>query len=239
MILDEVPQEWQTAIGAQSFSGAELDLLYDELNNLYSLAQAGTGTFVFPDPGHVFRALCLTPPDQVRVVILGKDPYPQAHPGLNPPRQGVADGLAFSSAGLWPQASLTPLLWNLWESGLQTEPPCGADLEIWARRGVLLLNASPIFANISINRTLRTQLRSFTQAVLAHCAALTDRTAFLILGSDAWDVANPILSRLPPEQVIRARHPSRPPWPGPKDLTEPFVALNTFLGTRQVDWSLR
>lgn len=238
MKLDELPQEWQSAIDVHSFHALDMDLLNEALSQLYFPRQAGKRPFIAPDPTDVFRAFRLTLPDQVRVVILGKDPYPQEHPDPSPPRRGVADGLAFSSAGLWPQASLTPLLWNLRKSGLQTEAPCGADLQAWADRGVLLLNAALVYSDSSIDHALRGVFCDFTRAVLAHCVSLAEPPAFLILGSDAWATACPILGSLSPEQVIRARHPSRPPWPGPKDQAKPFVALNNFLGSRRVDWRL-
>jgi len=238
MKLDELPQEWQSAIDVYSFHSLEMDLLNEALSQLYFPRRVGKRSFIAPDPTDVFRAFRLTLPDQVRVVILGKDPYPQEHPDPSPMRRGVADGLAFSSAGLWPQASLTPLLWNLRKSGLQTEAPCGADLQAWAKRGVLLLNATLVYSDTPIDHASRGVFRGFMRAVLAHCVSLPEPPAFLILGSDAWATARPILGSLPPEQVICARHPSRPPWPGPKDRAEPFVALNAFLGARRVDWGL-
>lgn len=239
MRFGELPASWRTALAACSFGEGEVDLLYGGLDRAVSpLPQGVVSSFATPDRGLVFRALHLVLPDEVRVVILGKDPYPQAHPDPRPQRRGVADGLAFSSAGLWPQASLVPLLWNLRRSGLQTEAPCDADLEVWARRGVLLLNASLVYADTPIDLPLRNSLRDFCRAVLAHCAALAARPAFLVLGGDAWKVAKPILGNLPPEQVVRTKHPSRPPWPGPRDPAEPFVAVNAFLGARQVDWNL-
>ena len=239
MSFAELPASWRTALAARSFGDAELDLLYDGLDRVLSPPSQGVvPSFAAPDRGLVFRALHLVLPDEARVVILGKDPYPQAHPDPHPPRRGVADGLAFSSAGLWPQPSLAPLLWNLRRSGLQTEAPCGADLEVWARRGVLLLNASLVYADTPIDLSLRNSLRDFCRAVLAHCAALAERPAFLVLGGDAWKVAKPMLGNLPPEQVVRTKHPSRPPWPALHDPAEPFIAVNAFLGARQVDWNL-
>lgn len=239
MSFGELPEGWRTALDARPFGDAELDLLYDGLDRVLSPPPPGVvSSFTAPDRELVFRAFHLTSPDEVRVVVLGQDPYPQVHPDPNPPRRGVADGLAFSSAGLWPQPSLVPLLWNLRRSGLQTEAPCGADLEIWAKRGVLLLNASLAYASGSIEASLQVSLRDFSRAVLAHCVSLADQPAFLILGGKAWDIAKPILGSLPPEQVVRTGHPSRLPWPRPVDPAEPFAELNHFLGERQVSWSL-
>lgn len=89
---------------------------------------------------------------------------------------------------------MVPLLWNLRKTGLQTQAPCGADLEAWAKRGVLLLNASLVYATAPLEVALQRSLRSFSRAVLAHCTSLTDQPAFLIFGSKAWDLAKPILN---------------------------------------------
>lgn len=239
MSYGELPERWRIALEARSFGAAARSVLYGGLDRVLSPSpQGGASSFAVPDRGLVFRALHLTSPDDVRVVILGQDPYPQAHPDPNPPRRGVADGLAFSSAGLWPQPSLAPLLWNLRQSGLQKEAPCGADLAKWASRGVLLLNTSLVYASTPFESYLRDSLRDFSRAVLAHCAALAERPAFLILGGAAWKTAKSTLRNLPPAQVVRTRHPSRPPWPGPQDPAQPFVELNRFLGARGVDWNL-
>jgi uracil-DNA glycosylase len=83
-----------------------------------------------PAPGHLFRALALTPRPSVRVVILGQDPYPT---------RGRATGLAFSfPAGLPPRDSLRNILT---EVAADTGQPKGnGDLSAWAEQGVLLLN---------------------------------------------------------------------------------------------------
>lgn len=85
-----------------------------------------------PGPDRVFAALALTPPERVRVVILGQDPYPTP---------GHANGLAFS---VTPETALPRSLANIYkemDSDLGATPSNG-DLSHWARQGVLLLNTS-------------------------------------------------------------------------------------------------
>src|SRR5690606_17922705 len=82
-----------------------------------------------PGPARVFAALELTPPEQVRVVILGQDPYPTP---------GHATGLAFS---VTPETALPRSLRNIYaemREDIGAAPPNG-DLSHWARQGVLLL----------------------------------------------------------------------------------------------------
>ncbi len=87
---------------------------------------------VLPAPGQVFAALEMTQPEDVRVVILGQDPYPTP---------GHAHGLAFSA-----EATVRPLprsLGNIYKemrADLGAAPE-NADLRFWARQGVLLLNS--------------------------------------------------------------------------------------------------
>ena len=88
---------------------------------------------VYPPHDEVFRALHLTPYDEVRVMILGQDPYHGP---------GQANGLAFSVAdGIDVPPSLRNIYTEL-ESDLGIAPPRHGNLEAWARSGVLLLNAT-------------------------------------------------------------------------------------------------
>lgn len=91
-----------------------------------------SGVDFLPGPAAIFRALAVTPPEQVRVVILGQDPYPTP---------GHADGLAFS---VTPETPLPRSLKNIFKEmrdDLGAVPDNG-DLGHWARQGVLLLNTS-------------------------------------------------------------------------------------------------
>jgi len=86
---------------------------------------------VFPAPDRVFAALERTPPDAVRAVILGQDPYPTA---------GHANGLSFSVApDVRPLPRSLANIYKEMESDLGMHPETG-DLGGWADRGVLLLN---------------------------------------------------------------------------------------------------
>ena len=86
---------------------------------------------IYPRREHLFRALALAPPESIKVVILGQDPY-HGH--------GQAHGLCFSVP---PLTQFPPSLRNIFkelEADLGQPPPLSGDLEAWARQGVLLLN---------------------------------------------------------------------------------------------------
>src|SRR3989344_4552296 len=91
------------------------------------------GKIIYPPHHEIFNALKLTPYEQVKVVIIGQDPY-------HGPSQ--AHGLAFSvKQGVPPPPSLGNIYKEL-ESDLHIPHPQDGCLEKWARQGVLLLNAS-------------------------------------------------------------------------------------------------
>jgi uracil-DNA glycosylase len=98
----------------------------------FLLAEREGGKRIFPKASNWFRALDLTPPEDVRVVILGQDPYHG---------EGQAHGLCFSvQPGVRPPPSLVNIFKEL-ESDLGVTPAKHGFLEHWAKQGVLLLNS--------------------------------------------------------------------------------------------------
>lgn len=127
-----IPLDWAELIREELDSGQFLDL---EKN--ISAAYENLGELIQPAPENVFKALRETPVDQVKVVLLGQDPYQTP---------GLAQGLAFSiPAEIKPGSRAFPSsLRNISKamaldgySGLQN-----GDLSHWAKQGVLLLNAT-------------------------------------------------------------------------------------------------
>lgn len=123
-LLDRVPEDWAPVVQAWRRTDAARALVA----HVDSRVREGATVY----PAEVLRALSLTPLSQVRVVIVGQDPYHGP---------GQAHGLAFSV----PEGTRTPpSLRNIFNE-LQREfgrAPAGTDLSAWARQGVLLLNTS-------------------------------------------------------------------------------------------------
>lgn len=119
-----VPSEWRAALAPVLSSG-----VFEALDAF--LAAEARDARVFPQRAQIFQALAQTPPEAVKVVILGQDPYPTA---------GNANGLAFSVA---PGQKVPASLRNVF-AGLRVDlglaAPASGDLTPWTRRGVLLLN---------------------------------------------------------------------------------------------------
>ena len=124
-MLPPVPAAWKDALAEELArpSFADLQRFLEEERRRET---------VFPAEGDVFSALDLTPLDDVRVLILGQDPYPGA---------GQAHGLSFSvRPGIAIPASLGNIFKEL-EDDVGATPPGHGHLEAWAKQGVLLLNA--------------------------------------------------------------------------------------------------
>lgn len=113
------------------------DLLSEEIQKEYYLklraflAKEYKTATIYPDMYDIFNALKLTPYNDVKVVIIGQDPYHG---------QGQAHGLCFSVLpGVTPPPSLVNIYKEI-QSEYGTEPPKNGDLTRWAKQGVLLLN---------------------------------------------------------------------------------------------------
>lgn len=183
----------------------------------------------FPPPGERLRALELTPPDAVRVVILGQDPYHGA---------GQAHGLAFS---VRPGVRVPPSLANIHrelERDLDLPRPGHGFLEPWARQGVLLLNAVLSVAEGQAGSHAKLGWEGFTDAIVRHVAANPQPTVFMLWGAHAQARAGFVGA---PHLVLTAPHPS--PLSAHRGFLGcgHFSAANAFLarhGRGTIDWRL-
>jgi uracil-DNA glycosylase len=182
-----------------------------------------------PAPGDIFRALALTPPDAVRAVILGQDPYHAP---------GRATGLAFGyPAGMRPDRSLANILAELADDlGIRR---ADGELSGWARQGVLLWNTVlTVDAGAgTAGSHRRLGWEALTAQVLARVAAGRP-VAFLLWGA----AARPHLAAGHPHLVLAAPHPS--PLAAGRGFrgARPFGRVNAWLAARgeaPVDWAAR
>ncbi len=151
---------------------------------------------VLPPEDQVFRALELTAPHEVRVVLLGQDPYPT---------KGNANGLAFSVApGVKVPASLKNIFVGL-QRELGLPLPSHGDLTAWARRGVLLLNTVLTVREGTPQSHRKKGWEDFTRAVLSHVAAQPRTVVFLCLGKPAQALVASLNTAQP---QVHAPHPS-------------------------------
>lgn len=138
--------------------------------------QAYLSQHVFPHPSRMFRAFDEVAPKDVRVVILGQDPYHTP---------GVADGLAFSS---FPDNPIPPSLANIYKE-IEREFGCACaptpDLSHWAKQGVLLLNASLTVESGQANSHVGFGWHTFTDAVIRVVSRECEHVVFILWGNYA------------------------------------------------------
>lgn len=183
---------------------------------------------VYPPARWMFRALDLCPFEQVRVVILGQDPYHGP---------GQANGLCFS---VGPEVDPPPSLVNIFEElrrDLGREPRADRSLESWARQGVLLLNA---MLTVRAHQPASHQGRGweqFTDAVLAALHRERAGLVYVLWGSYAQKKG----AFLDPERnlVLKSPHPS--PLSAYRGFfgSRPFSQANAYLvskGGSPVEW---
>ena len=203
------PAAWPVAPGWQAvtdgfFAGEAGQQLLDFL-----CSRLDQGAAIFPP--QPLRALELTPPEQVRVVILGQDPYHG---------RGQAEGLAFSVA---PGVSLPPSLRNIFKElqrDLGTPPPSfpvpGGSLVRWATHGVLLINTC---LTVEEGRPASHAGRGWellTDSVIRQVSAGEHAVVFMLWGAHAQ--GKRALIDASRHRVLLANHPSplsalRPPLP--------------------------
>lgn len=175
---------------------------------------------VYPPQTEVFAALQLTPPEQVRVVILGQDPYHEP---------GQAHGLAFS---VRKGVKLPPSLVNIYkerESDLEISPSLDGDLTAWARQGVLLLNTVLTVERGKANSHGTLGWQAFTDYAVTRLAELPQPIAFILWGGQAQKKAASAAASSYPRLILQAPHPS--PLSAYRGFfgSCPFSQVNRFL----------
>ncbi|KAA0874733.1 uracil-DNA glycosylase [Nitrincola tapanii] len=164
---------------------------------------------IFPPSSQWFHALESTPLDQVRVVILGQDPYHQP---------GQAHGLCFS---VLPGVRIPPSLQNIYkelQSDLGCQPVGHGYLESWAKQGVLLLNAVLTVEQSQANAHQGQGWEIFTDRIIELVNERAEPCVFMLWGSYAQKKAGMINTAR--HHVLKAPHPS------------PLSAHRGFLGCR-------
>lgn len=214
-----LPDDWAEALRKR---GYDEDRLTSLVANIYDGASGAT---VFPPRSDLFRAFHLTKLKDVRVVILGQDPYPQP---------GQAHGLAFSVPDRVPiPRSLSAVFRNLEsdrEAGAPFIRPANGDLSVWAKQGVLLLNTSLTVEQRSAGSHSRLW-RAFTDLVLQVVSEECGPVAFLLWGTHAIDRAAAVDITEPPHMFIKTAHPTARGRTKQTPFREghPFSAANAFL----------
>lgn len=172
-------------------------------------AEKAAGKVIYPPGPLIFNAFNTTPFDEVKLVILGQDPYHNPH---------QAHGLSFSVPdGIAPPPSLVNIFKELHED-IGMEIPRSGNLEKWARQGVLLLNAAlTVAANQPMSHS-KIGWHHFTDDVIRIISDNKEHVVFLLWGGFAKS-KHDLIDRTK-HLVLTAAHPS------------PLSAHNGFFGCR-------
>jgi uracil-DNA glycosylase len=222
-MLPPLPPSWQAAVGdeRQKPYFQELEKFLDEERRDHT---------VFPPKDEVFTALKLTPYDQVKVFLLGQDPYHD---------EGQAHGLAFSvRPGVPPPPSLVNIFKEL-HSDLGCKIPDNGYLVPWAERGVLLLNAVLTVRAHSPNSHKNKGWEKFTDAVIRKVNDKEDPVVFLLWGGYAQKKIK--LIDTDRHKIVQSAHPSPLSARSGFFGSKPFSAVNEALraaGKAPIDWQI-
>ncbi|MEE3467025.1 MAG: uracil-DNA glycosylase [Eubacterium sp.] len=185
---------------------------------------------VYPPNEDIFTALNLTPPDQVKVVILGQDPYHEP---------GQAHGLCFS---VRPDVTIPPSLVNIYQElhdDIGCPIPKHGYLTKWAEQGVLLLNT---VLTVRAHQAMSHRGKGwehFTDAIIDAVNAQDRPIVFILWGRPAGEKAARLNN--PKHLILKSPHPS--PLSAYRGFfgSKPFSQTNEFLkknGIEPIDWEI-
>jgi len=223
-MLPPVPDAWRSLL-----SGAVHSPSFRELERFLA-AEEAAGQVVLPAATDRFRALALTPPQAVRVVLLGQDPYPTP---------GDAHGLCFSVP---PDRRVPRSLRNVYRELAADLPgfaaPEHGHLEAWARRGLLMLNTVLTVRAHAAHSHRGQGWEEFTDHVIRVLNERPEPIVFLLWGNAAHAKAELVTADR--HALVRTAHPS--PLSARRFFgCRCFSAVNHHLerwGQPPFDWSL-
>lgn len=199
-----IEESWKTVLAD------EFEQTYFQQLATFVKDEKTAGKIIYPPGSQVFTAFNTTPFDEVKVVILGQDPYHG---------QGQAHGLSFSVAQ---GVAIPPSLQNIYKE-LKTDIPdftipTHGNLSEWAKQGVLLLNATLTVEKDKAGSHQGKGWEKFTDAVIQNLSKHKQHVVFLLWGKFAQSKASLIDHQK--HLVLMAAHPS------------PFSAYNGFFGCK-------
>lgn len=199
-----------------------------------------SGKTIYPPQDAIFKALQLTPPENVKIVILGQDPYHN---------QGQAMGLSFSTPDINPingrPLTPPPSLVNIYTelcrefNSPRTPSDLSNDLTPWAQQGVLLLNASLTVEHGQPASHSQWGWSALTGAVIEQCLQLPQTIVFLLWGSHAFKLMEAATAHVDGTKVtnkflLKSTHPSPFSANRPSSTAVAFMGCGHFATANQV-----
>ncbi|ADG94379.1 uracil-DNA glycosylase [Arcobacter nitrofigilis DSM 7299] len=213
---------WQDVINKQK-EQEYFQKLENEINHLYET------TTIFPEKKNIYKAFDTTPLDELKVVILGQDPYHGA---------GQAQGLSFSTPKeIKNPPSMVNILKEI-KDDLKRDSSClDGDLTPWAKQGVLLLNTILTVEESKPKSHHKLGWEIFTDNIIKHISANCEDIIFILWGAPA--IAKTKLIDSNKHHIITAPHPS------PLSSYRGFFGCKHFsktneilesLGKKEINW---
>lgn len=219
-----LPKDWQDLLKA------EFDQPYMQSLQSFLMSEQDQGKTIYPPADQVFTALNLTPVNNVKVVILGQDPY-------HGPNQ--AHGLSFSVPAA--TSKLPPSLKNIYKelyADLGIPVATSGDLTRWAQQGVLLLNAMLTVEAKNAGSHQKRGWEEFTNRIIQLLSEHCDGLVFVLWG--AYAQKKSALIDDSKHLVLKGIHPS--PLSAHRGFfgSKPFSLINQYLSDNskdEIDWS--
>ena len=223
MIIKEITNDWLDEIGSE-FRKPYYKELSDFVLNEYK------NNIIYPDSSDIFNAFHLTPLKEVKVVILGQDPYHG---------EGQAHGLCFS---VKPGIKIPPSLMNIYKElkdDLDCKIPNNGYLIKWAKQGVLMLNTVLTVRANQANSHRGKGWEEFTDTVIKAVNKQDRPIVFILWGSPARK--KKAMLNNPKHLILEAPHPS--PLSSYRGFfsSKHFSKTNNFLkkhGLSPIDWQI-
>ena len=229
-MLKNIPQDWQKIL-SDGGSEFELTAVMERIGNFLERQKQAQIT-IFPAEENIFNALKMTPFEEVKVVILGQDPYHDF---------GQAYGLAFSV----PESlqKLPPSLKNIYKelaSDIGCAIPKHGCLDSWAEQGVLLINTVLTVRAHEANSHKGIGWESFTDLVIKKINEKKEHVVFILWGANA--ISKKDLIDCSKHAVIESVHPS--PLSASRGFfgSKPFSRCNSELkkfNLTPIDWEIK
>ena len=222
----EIEESWKDRLEK------EMTLPYFQDLKCFLKEEEKLGEIIYPPSDKIFQAFLKTPFDQVKVVIVGQDPYHG---------EGQAHGLSFSI----PKEikKIPPSLKNIFKElreDLQVLVPESGCLSSWANQGVLLLNATLTVRAGQPKSHFGRGWERFTDAVIQSLEEKEDPIVFILWGKSAQEKGSKILAINKHHLVLTAAHPS--PYSVSKFFgCRHFSKTNNFLvdlGKSPISWQI-
>lgn len=229
-----IPKAWKAIFHENRYIIRRIMLKVREMGEFYPLEQ------------DIFRAFNYMSPEEVRVVIIGQDPYPEKinHKGKEIPR---AIGMSFSQRRT--EKNVSPSLKNIYKEVKSDYPdfkiPKHGDLSDWALQGVLFLNMSLTFFPGITNKQSKEYKRAFKlwepfiHNITKEIIMINSKTIFVLWGREAEKIEKIITGKDP--IYLRAGHPSPSNRYGGFLGCRHFRLINDTLertGQGTIDWTI-